>query len=176
MIVARYGPIVARLLGMAAVLVVLAAVGVALVHRHKLLPLPGWPSILAGVAFAAVVIGTVADVRMWRAMKVVFRAQQVDWASASNAGSVGLPAAFAAPVGRDILPQPGFVMGVLVGGVGLVTTAAAMGLLLVGLFLPSASARLLRFLRPLYGIGLVVVCVGFVVLVTPLYLPSRLAY
>jgi hypothetical protein len=178
-VVARFGPAVVRVLALGALVIIpMMAVLADLAGRRDVPQLPGWPLVLARVAFAAVVVGTVGDVHLWRALAVAFRAQQVDFRSGTYASQVAMPALFVPMVGHDVLPQPGPLMTDLVDGVGALVALAVVGVLLLGfgLTVASASARWLRFIRVIFCIGLVVVFLGFAFLVTPLYLPSRLVY
>jgi hypothetical protein len=167
MIVARVGPMVVRVLGMAAV----AVISFAFVHRVP--PAPDWMIVLARVAAAAIVIGTVTDISVWRLMAVVFRDEQVDLRSSSQLYVVPISLTVTGVIVDGILSRPGRpvedVGAAVMGCVSLI-------ILIVGLGLTAASATGLRVLRLIYGAGFVVIIIGFVVVVSPLYLPGPVAY
>jgi hypothetical protein len=158
---------VVRVLGMATV----AVISFAFVHRVP--PVPDWMTVLARVAVAALVVGTVTDMSVWRLMARAFRAEQVDLRSISQLYAVPISLTVAGVIVDQILSRP----GQLVEDVGAaVVGCVSLILFIVGLGLTAASATWLRFLRLVYGAGFVVIIVSFVVVVTPLYLPGRVAY
>jgi hypothetical protein len=170
MIVVRFGPLAARVIGLAA-LAVVAFSGFAAAIHSGVTSLTGWQAVVVRVAVAVFLVGTVTDTGVWRAVAVVVRGQPLDRRSRQLLGSLTIAGLVAGIAPLQIRPRTTADLGLnLWFALALVTLVTSF---VTGLLAPGIVSMPRR--RRVFVVGLLLTVAGVGVLVTPLYPPNSIA-